>query len=245
MLPLFYKKSSTPAMIKHGMDMIQQATEFLNPGQIPVITMDQPLFAIAKYVQWFLPEKYGEDHFVIMLGGLHIEMALCNTIGDLLEGSGWITILTEAEVGSSGISQSFLKASHLTRTRYAHQVTLLSLYTLLMEAYAKFDQSVPFEIWKERMKVESPTFYFWHLIMQLEIQVLMFVRAHRTKDFDLYVQSLESLVYLFFALDHVNYACWLPVHIRDMKTLPTSIKDQFSKGNWVISKTKKDFQVSQ
>jgi len=36
LLPLFYKKAATAAMIKHGMNMIRWRTEFINPGQIPV-----------------------------------------------------------------------------------------------------------------------------------------------------------------------------------------------------------------
>lgn len=117
LLPLFYEKADTPAMIKHGMDVLREATSFLNPGQVPVITLDQPLFALAKAIQWKWPVEYGEDKFVVMFGGLHLEMAMWSTVGDLLDGSGWTTILTEAEVASSGIAQSLLKASHLTRTR--------------------------------------------------------------------------------------------------------------------------------
>jgi hypothetical protein len=39
-------------MIKHGMNVVREAIEYLNPGQIPVTTLDQPLFALAKFVQW-------------------------------------------------------------------------------------------------------------------------------------------------------------------------------------------------
>ena len=88
LLPLFYEKSATPAMIKHGMDVERQAIQFLNPGQIPITTFDQPLFALAKFVQWEWPDTHGEKVHVIMLGGLHTEMALWNTLGDVLEGSG-------------------------------------------------------------------------------------------------------------------------------------------------------------
>lgn len=102
LLPLFYEKSATPALIKHGMNVLKQAIEFLNPGQIPVTTFDQPLFALAKLVQWKWPDTHGERVHVVMLGGLHTEMALWNTLGDLLECSGWTTALTEAEVASSG-----------------------------------------------------------------------------------------------------------------------------------------------
>ena len=118
LLPLFYEKAATPAMIKHGMHVVRQATTFLNPGQVPIITVDQPLFALVKMVQWKWPTSHGEQAFVAMMGGLHVEMALWSVVGDLLDGSGWTTALTEADVASSGVSDSFLKASHLTRTRY-------------------------------------------------------------------------------------------------------------------------------
>ena len=40
LLPLFYEKADTPAMMKHGMDVLREAASFLNPGQVPVITLD-------------------------------------------------------------------------------------------------------------------------------------------------------------------------------------------------------------
>ena len=73
LLPLFYEKAATVAIIQHGMSVIKKATEFLNPGQIPVTVCDQPLFAIAKVVQWNWPPTHGENVHVVMLGGLHIE----------------------------------------------------------------------------------------------------------------------------------------------------------------------------
>ena len=112
------------------MNVLKQAITFLHPGQVPVIALDQPLVALAKMVQWKWPETHGEDKYVVMFGGLHIEMALWSTVADLLESSGWTTVLTEAEVASSGVAESFRKASHLTRTRHAHQVTLLTLSNL-------------------------------------------------------------------------------------------------------------------
>jgi len=66
----------------------------------------------------------GERVHIVMLGGLYTEMALWNTLGDLLEGSGWTTALTEAQTASSGTADSFLKVAHLAGTRHAHQVTL-------------------------------------------------------------------------------------------------------------------------
>ena len=71
-LPLFL--DSAPTMIRHPMDVVKNAVEHVNPGQTPVVTLDQRLFALAKQIQWKWPEKYGEDKMVVMFGGLHIEI---------------------------------------------------------------------------------------------------------------------------------------------------------------------------
>ena len=63
-------------MIKHSMDVIRNAAQHLNPGQTPVVTFDQPLFALAKQIQCKWPQEYGEQKFVVIFGGLHIEMAV-------------------------------------------------------------------------------------------------------------------------------------------------------------------------
>ena len=90
LLPLFDDQAKSPAMIKHAMDVIKKAVEHLNPGQVPVIAADQPLYALAKQILWTWPETHGEQKFVIQFGGLHIEMAFLRVIGDWLKDSGWI-----------------------------------------------------------------------------------------------------------------------------------------------------------
>ena len=170
-----------------------------------------------------------------MFGGLHIELALWKTIGDFLEDSGWTAALTESGVATAGKANSFLTASHLTRTRRVHQVTLLALSKLQREAWTMYKSSTSesseasFEVWRQAMISKSPTFQFWDLIMEFEIMVLIFVHAHRTKNFCVYVESLEKLMQWVFALDHTNYARWIPIHIRDMQNLPDSISDELKK----------------
>jgi hypothetical protein len=117
LLPLFNEKAASAAMIKHGMNVIKEATELLNPGQIPVCAFDQPLYALAKQVQWKWPATHGERSYVVMMGGLHIELALWRTVGDMLNRSGWTTAITEAGICSAGTADSFLKVCHLKRTR--------------------------------------------------------------------------------------------------------------------------------
>ena len=76
LLPLFIDSAHSIAIIKHSMTIVQAAIRRINPGQTPVLTVDQPLFALAKQIQWTWPDTLGEDHFVIILGGVHIEMAV-------------------------------------------------------------------------------------------------------------------------------------------------------------------------
>ena len=42
LLPLFRDNAHSLAIIKHGMDVLKYATEYLNEGQIPVLEVDQP-----------------------------------------------------------------------------------------------------------------------------------------------------------------------------------------------------------
>ena len=89
LLPLLQDQAHSVATIKHVMDKISDTVAFLNPGQIiPVIAADQPIYAVAKQIQWFWPEQYSEDKLVIMFGGLHIELAALRSIGTLLRDSG-------------------------------------------------------------------------------------------------------------------------------------------------------------
>ena len=110
----------------------------MRPDQTPVVTLDQPLFAVAKQIQRQWPETFGEDKYIVILGGLHIEMAAFKTIGNLLKESGWTAVLTEAGIASSGTAESFLPASSVTKTRLAHQVTACMLYKLLQCAYDQY-----------------------------------------------------------------------------------------------------------
>ena len=48
-----------------------------------------------------------------MLGGLHTEMTLWSTLGDILEGSGWTSAIAEAEVATPVVADSFLRVAHL------------------------------------------------------------------------------------------------------------------------------------
>ena len=256
LLPLFYDKAHSVAMIRHAMTVVKTAVDRLNPGQVPVLTADQPLYTLAKLIQWCWPDMYGEDTMVVMFGGLHIEMAADKVLGDLLEGSGWTGALVEAGVASSGHADSCLKGSQVTRTRWAHQVTTSALYLLMLDAYSRYctdledgtnQKQMSMDEWRVVRSTESPQFKFWQLILDLELYVFLFIRSIRAADFLLYIESLSKIVPWFFVLDHPNYARWIPVHLRDMVTLQRKHPDVFNEflaGNFTVKKTQRIFSFA-
>ncbi len=248
LLPLFHEDSKSVAMMKHGMSIIQQATKHLNPGQIPVVTADQPLFALAKKIQWSL-KKYGEDKFVVMMGSLHIEMAVMKVIGDWVTDSGWAYLLSKANVATIGSAESFEDVSHVTKTRYAHHVTAAALHILQTQAYELYsnesnDDVLSMEEWIKQQESIHPQFKYWNTALQLELLAFIFVRSIREGKFLLYLQTIKEILPWFFALDHVHYARWLSVHLCDMSSLhvthPTVYKE-FLDGKFVGHKSRKSF----
>lgn len=163
LLPLFHEVAHYPSMILHGMHIVRAVTEYLNPGQTPFMTADQPLYAIMKQLQWEHPNDVGEDKFLTYMGGLHIEMVTHKMLGQWLDGSGWSTVLSESGVTTSGRADNAVKGGHVTRARYFHQVTAASLYILQQDAYKLFSQelsaqkidAVSFEEWCEKKCLSS------------------------------------------------------------------------------------------
>ena len=150
LLPMFHEKARTHAMILHAMEIMEIVPKCLDERQMPVIAMDQPLYALAKEIQWSSSTPYTEENYVVILGGLHIEMCVLKLLGVWLEKCGWDSALVQASITIVGKANAFLKASHVTRTRYAHQVTAAALYFLQKQAHECSDDSETFENWCKR-----------------------------------------------------------------------------------------------
>lgn len=250
MLPIFRHSANTVAMIRHSLTVVRNAVYNMNPVQVPVVTFDQPLYAIAKQIQWHWPQIYGEEHFVVMMGGLHIEMASLKMLGKWMDGSGWVQCLVNAGVATSGVADAFIGASHVKRTRYAHTVTAAALYISQQRAYSKYCDDLPESIrssyvqWCSDKGNSSVQFLYWNTVLELELIILTFVRSVREGNFELYVESLRNLAPWFFCLDHTNYARWLSVHLRDMLNLEIThpnIAVEFKKSKFTVSKSNKHF----
>jgi hypothetical protein len=125
LLPLLRESVASTAVVRHTMNIVNLVLQEVNPGQVSVLTGDQPVYAIGKQVQWHYPDNYGEDKLVMMMGSLHIEMNFLSAIGDWLEGSGWVELLTKSSINTPGRAESMLRGNQVKRSRYVHQVSCL------------------------------------------------------------------------------------------------------------------------
>ena len=252
LLPLFREHANTPAMIHHAMMLVKKQTDHLNPGQTPVMTVDQPLYALAKEIQWSKPDILGENNFVVMMGDLHIEMTFMKCLGNLLEASGWTFLLSSSTVLSTGKANAMLSASsNLVLRRYVHEVTACSLYIKRNEAYQSYvtqtsiaGQEVFTEEEWEVFSKQYPMFPFWNLILQLEFLLLNFVKSIMSGKFEDYIQALLRIVPWMFSLDHHNYARWLPVYISELTALHQhhpQLYEEFMKGKFTVQKSTRKF----
>ncbi len=254
LMPLFYENAHTPAMLLHGMHVVRDAVNFLNPGQTPFITGDQPLYALMKQCQWQWPEDVGEDKYVVLMGGLHFEMAITKTLGQWLDGSGWSTALADSGITTSGRADDAVKGGNVTRSRYFHQVTATALHILQQNAYEEYQKNCfeddpeanvkQFKDWSDQMCKDQPQFYYWSETLQLELDSFIFVRSIREADFLLYREALRNLLPMLHALDHINYGRWASIHLRDMMLLETTHPDlfaKFMKGDFTVQKSMKSF----
>ena len=78
---------------------------------------------------------------------------------------------------------------------------------------------------------------YWDLIMRLQMLAFMFVGSLHQRSLDLYLNCLDRLLALIFILDATNYSRWMPFHVRDMKSLPVSVKQMFQAGYFTVTKT--------
>lgn len=88
----------------------------------------------------------------------------------------------------------------------------------------------------------SPLFKFTREYMAMVLEMMTFIRAVRTGDWDLHLEALKLFVKYFFAHDMLNYARMIPVYLAEMEIMKDTdpeIYQEFQNGNWVVNKNAK------
>ncbi|KAG1712189.1 Conserved oligomeric Golgi complex subunit 6 [Nymphon striatum] len=169
-----------------------------------------------------------------------------------MQGSGWVQALVQAEIATAGSADSFIRASHVLRTRRAHQVTAAALYILQHRADSHYclgqtrdaEDLSEFESWCYQRGKDIPQFHYWATMLELELLLLVYVRSLRQGSLMMYIEALTELVPWFYALDRTHYARWIPVHLKDMAKLTTKHPDvakKFKESHFTVQKTQRAF----
>ena len=62
-----------------------------------------------------------------------------SSVISLMEGSGWVSVMTSANVTTEGRAFGLQKGSHTSRGQWAHQVTAAALFVLLCRSYDAYE----------------------------------------------------------------------------------------------------------
>ncbi|XP_076158119.1 uncharacterized protein LOC143140875 [Alosa pseudoharengus] len=231
--------------------VVMKATEFVNPGQVPVIVADCPLYTQQKKCQWKFPDEVGESKMVCFMGFLHIEMMSQECGGKLLAGSGWDRMFALAKIFNTGVAASLLSGKHVKRTRYAYQLTLAWLHVLKIQAYEGYCQEgygphESMEMWENRLRNNAPTTSYWLTVRDYLRINCRLIRGQRVRNWPLTLNALEDLCPWLFAFGHTNYAHWMPVFLKDMANLPDThpaVHEAFMEGKFVVQRGDKKFSL--
>ena len=100
-----------------------------------------------------------------------------------------------------------------------------AIYVKLKEACSKSGSNAsPFESLNDHKKNSQMCFY-WDIIINLQIKILVYVRAIREGNIKLYIVILTILMKWPFGMDHYHYARWCSVQLMDLIQLKISCPD--------------------
>ena len=68
-----------------------------------------------------------------------------------------------------------------------------------------------------------------------------FIKSLRDADFELFLDCLKSINKWMFSLDHLHYARWLTVFIKDLEQLNPEVLNAFKKGCFIVKPSKRIF----
>ena len=125
-----------------------------------------------------------------------------------------------------------LSDSDLEERQHAHSKMVQGIETEgVMEKIARFDST----------HASRPLSAVMSQYMQMVLEMILFIGAVRTGDWELHLVALEAFTKHFFAHDKLNYARMIPLYLADMAALSETAEEihaEFVQGNWVVNKNK-------
>ena len=115
----------------------------------------------------------------------------------LKEGSGLESVLAHTNLSTIGTS-TIVDVNNIKRSRYCLHLAICVIYELLKEAHADNQSNLSLFDWLEERSKISQMAYYWRLILNFQIQVLIFVGSVRTGNFLLNRETWFYFLKCFF-----------------------------------------------
>lgn len=216
----------------------------LRPGELHILMAQ--LRTIGAFIEnsgidmaWIESDLYGPNTVKQILEGNHVKRG---EAAHLVTLQAFFILYQEAFLqhvpeSSKTLLKSLAKdlcdacsSSEGVQVAEAHQRIVNAVESMeIMKKMKEFDES----------HENSPMFKVFRQYMGMVLEMLMFIRAVRTANWELHLEALEIFTKYFFAHDRLNYARMIPLYLAEMKALSNTdpeIYAEFKDGNWVVNK---------
>ena len=123
-----YSAIYTALMLSQGISV-----HAVGDGERTIVTMDLDLYERAYLLIHSRDDL--REKFVLRLGELHVIFAQLRAIGTYIDQSGIEKSWLQGDCIGSGTVDQILNCSHMKRAIHMHEVTLISLYSVLMRDF--------------------------------------------------------------------------------------------------------------
>lgn len=229
--------------------------------ELPCVTFDQQL-----YVKAYEIVCAKEMDIFVRLGGFHQLMSFLGSIGSLMEGSG-LRVALETVYAPVTVGHMFTGKAYARAIR-GHILSSSALVSIMMEEFwntlsadekdlleniyhskdpslhQQDEVSQKLMSWFTKKSVElsssSRTSALWIQYIKYVSIAREFIRAERTSDWPLHVIATKSMLNLFAATGHNNYAKTCRLYLQSIITLEENhpeVYHQFLLGNHTVRRT--------
>ena len=92
-----------------------------------------------------------------------------------------------------GLENTLVNATDTKRARYTMQVAACAIYEISREAHANSQSQLTIREWLDE-KCENVTCLYWKNILELQLNILIYIRYIRETNFYLHLATLLSLM---------------------------------------------------
>ena len=122
---------------------------------------------------------------------------------------------------------------------YTPALSLAALTKLSRSAFEDQNEFSTFNNWKQHSIQSNTNACYWFQVIEFS-----YIKSLRDADFLLFVKCLKDINPWIFALDHIHYARWLSVFVKDLQQIPSkypSIFEAFKKGYFTVKNSNSAF----